>query len=162
MSGWIGCDLDGTLADQRTGQPIARMVERVKSWLAAGLEVRIITARAALVQDGKPVEPGVLATRIRAVQAWCKQHIGEVLPVTANKDYAMLAQWDDRGVGVEPDTGLLSVDVAFACGVEKLAEQLLESEGILHGDEEHRALLRGKLAEIKARVQAEGYNASVD
>ena len=51
--GWIGVDLDGTLAthdgkrSQRIGAPIPAMVERVKMWLREGREVRIVTARAA-------------------------------------------------------------------------------------------------------------------
>lgn len=52
MSGWIAVDLDGTLAqyDETTGfpeigPPVPRMVERVKAWLAYGLDVRIFTAR---------------------------------------------------------------------------------------------------------------------
>jgi hypothetical protein len=51
-NGWIGVDLDGTLAhyegwkgQEHIGEPIAPMVERVKGWLAEGREVRIFTAR---------------------------------------------------------------------------------------------------------------------
>lgn len=51
--GWIGVDLDGTLAHydgwkgpEHIGAPIPAMVERVKAWLAEGKEVRISTARA--------------------------------------------------------------------------------------------------------------------
>jgi hypothetical protein len=50
---WIGVDLDGTLAEytvwkgpHHIGPPILVMLERVKRWLAAGVEVRIFTARA--------------------------------------------------------------------------------------------------------------------
>ena len=50
MRGWIGVDLDGTLAEYHgwngsIGKPIAPMVDRVKRWLAEGVEVRIMTAR---------------------------------------------------------------------------------------------------------------------
>jgi hypothetical protein len=55
VSGWIGVDLDGTLAmygrwagPLEIGEPIAPMVERVKGWLAEGREVRIMTARVAI------------------------------------------------------------------------------------------------------------------
>ena len=41
MQGWVGVDLDGTLATydewrgiEHVGEPIAPMVERVKRWLA--------------------------------------------------------------------------------------------------------------------------------
>ena len=50
QSGWIGVDLDGTLAkygiwDGSIGEPIPLMVERVKIWIALGVEVKIFTAR---------------------------------------------------------------------------------------------------------------------
>lgn len=107
MSGWIGVDLDGTLAKygewkgaEHIGEPIAPMVERVKRWLAEGREVRIFTARVA----GPRQEMGVEATRA-AIERWCLQHIGAVLPVTNEKDYGMVELWDDRAVQVEMNTG---------------------------------------------------------
>jgi hypothetical protein len=52
VSGWIGVDFDGTLAEYgswqgpgHTGKPIPAMVERVKRWKEEGREVRIFTAR---------------------------------------------------------------------------------------------------------------------
>jgi hypothetical protein len=51
-NGWIGVDLDGTLAHydgwkgaDHIGAPIPVMVERVKGWLAEGKTVKIFTAR---------------------------------------------------------------------------------------------------------------------
>jgi len=51
-AGWIGVDLDGTLAIYteltpllKIGEPIPPMVDRVKRWIAEGHEVRIMTAR---------------------------------------------------------------------------------------------------------------------
>ena len=50
--GWIGVDLDGTLAEsvksqagEDIGIPVHRMVKQVKKWLARGEDVRIFTAR---------------------------------------------------------------------------------------------------------------------
>ena len=49
--GWIGVDLDGTLAfyqgwnEGKIGDPVPVMLARVKGWLAEGVEVRIVTAR---------------------------------------------------------------------------------------------------------------------
>lgn len=47
--GWIGVDLDGTLAHydkwigpEHIGEPIAPMVDRVRAWLGQGIEVRIL------------------------------------------------------------------------------------------------------------------------
>ena len=50
--GWIGVDLDATLAyydgwkgPTHIGPPIMRMVERIREWLSKGWEVRVFTAR---------------------------------------------------------------------------------------------------------------------
>jgi len=64
-NGWIGVDLDGTLAyyDEwrglyHIGEPIPAMVDRVKRWLAEGRDVRIFTARVsgniAVDKSGEP------------------------------------------------------------------------------------------------------------
>lgn len=102
MSGWIGVDLDGTLAEyhgwkgpSEIGKPIPKMLARVKAWLASGVEVRIFTARAS--------QPDSEAAR--AVKAWCWEHLGTQLPVTCTKDYSMIQLWDDRAVQVIENTG---------------------------------------------------------
>lgn len=114
--GWIGVDLDGTLATYKSGQgvvigePIPRMVERVVDWVKAGVDVRVVTARAAYVteyrseyEDDDPWQP---EKQISAIQAWCLKHIGKILPVTAAKDFEMTELWDDRAVRVERNTGV--------------------------------------------------------
>jgi len=102
MSGWIGVDLDGTLAEyhgwsgpNHIGPPVPAMVERVKRWLADGREVRIFTAR---IAEGNPYVRD-------AIEEWCQEHIGTRLPVTATKDLHMVELWDDRAVQVEANTG---------------------------------------------------------
>lgn len=104
MSGWIGVDLDGTLANYsgwkgpaHIGKPVPAMLTRVKMWLAEGREVRIFTARVS--------EPADRASVIMAVQNWCVEHIGQSLPVTCIKDYRMDEIWDDRAVRVIANTG---------------------------------------------------------
>lgn len=104
--GWIGVDLDGTLAQydkfrgaHHIGAPIPRMVKRVKKWLADGKDVRIFTAR---VGADTPYE------RKRArlfINEWCREHIGQVLPVTNRKDLEMEELYDDRCFQVEKNTG---------------------------------------------------------
>lgn len=103
--GWIGVDLDGTLAeyhgwgDGTIGVPIPAMVDRIKRWLAGGIEVRIVTAR---VSDG----PGRSADIQRLlIEQWCETNIGQKLLVTNCKDFAMVELWDDRAVQVIPNTG---------------------------------------------------------
>lgn len=101
--GWIGVDLDGTLAfydgwisPEHIGEPVPRMVERVLEWLGEGIEVRIMTARAYMAD----------AAEIRRIQDWTEKHIGRRLPVTNQKDYSMIQLWDDRAVQVIPNTGV--------------------------------------------------------
>lgn len=113
--GWIGVDLDGTLAltcsnTREIGAPIAPMLSRVHDWLDQGLEVRIVTARVGAsgvtLRDGT-VDDQCNAERQRAlVGAWCVEHVGQSLPITASKDIRMLELWDDRAVQVEKDKGV--------------------------------------------------------
>lgn len=109
-SGWIGVDLDGTLAFyerwtacDHVGDPIEPMVARVKQWRAAGHSVKIFTARVS--SDGS-ARRDLEAARARiAIAAWCEKHLGEILPVTCVKDYAMIELWDDRAVQVRANKG---------------------------------------------------------
>lgn len=120
MSGWIGVDLDGTLAEYdgwkgptHIGNPICSMVERVKAWRAEGRHVRIFTARAWPIGTIDVLSPTVEAAErvksasvaVSAIEAWCELHVGERLPVTCVKDYGMVELWDDRAVRVLPNTG---------------------------------------------------------
>lgn len=100
--GWIGFDLDGTLAHYDSGdfaggghigKPIEPMVELAKQYLANGYEVRIVTARAGSAYWTVPI------------QEWCKKHLGQMLTITDRKDFAMLLLYDDRAVAVETNTG---------------------------------------------------------
>ena len=102
---WVGVDLDGTLADSRgprgnetIGPPIPAMVELVRTLIAAGIEVRIMTARVSIDQDLQAQ---------RHVKDWCRKHIGFELLVTCRKDYGMLALIDDRAYHVEENSGVL-------------------------------------------------------
>jgi hypothetical protein len=101
---WYGVDFDGTLAEENHGSwpipgpPIMPMVERVRAWLAEGSEVRIVTARAA--PGPHPIE-----TNVAPVRAFCVEHFGQALPITALKDWQMIALYDDRAVTVERNTG---------------------------------------------------------
>jgi len=104
--GWIGVDLDGTLAVyqgwkgvEHIGAPIWPMVERVKTWLSEGRKVKIMTARVGPVK-------GRDDALVRAViNSWCMENIGRVLPITCIKDFAMIELWDDRAVQVDFNRG---------------------------------------------------------
>lgn len=109
--GWIGVDLDRTLAFYDTwrgadviGEPIAPMVERVKNWIEQGVDVRIFTARVS--HDGTPKRKEEAFLAELAIEEWCYKHIGKILPVTCCKDWAMVELWDDRCVQVKPNEGV--------------------------------------------------------
>lgn len=105
--GWIGVDLDGTLAEYlgwqgmgHIGEPIAPMVKRVKAWLAEGKDVRIFTARVCSGQSQEDID-----VFLREYTHWCFRVFGRQLPVTSEKDWKMIKFWDDRCVSVIPNTG---------------------------------------------------------
>lgn len=109
--GWIGVDLDGTLATYDkwegchiVGQPIWPMVRRVKEWIAAGFNVRILTARVSTPENNAKRQKEAAMAMI-AIQQWCELYLGKAIPVTCRKDYAMIELWDDRAVQVEKNTG---------------------------------------------------------
>ncbi len=110
QNGWIGVDLDGTLAKydgwkgaEHIGEPIAPMMARVKEWIAAGIEVRIFTARVS--HDGTPDREFEAESARHAIEKWCRLNIGADIRVTNQKDYEMVELWDDRAVQVEANTG---------------------------------------------------------
>lgn len=108
--GWIAVDLDGTLAEydhwrgiEHIGNPIPKMVDRVKRWLAEGHDVRIFTAR---VDGGLGDDAARDVAAVKGhIEQWCLKHIGQVLPVTNVKDFGMVELWDDRAVQVVANTG---------------------------------------------------------
>lgn len=101
---WIAFDLDKTLAKYNgfkgpldIGKPIGgEVAEALKKHLAAGDNVRILTARVNKDPDGKIA---------RQIQAWTQHNFGKALPVTDQKDQHMVKLYDDRAVPVEPNTG---------------------------------------------------------
>lgn len=101
--GWVGVDLDGTLAEHEVGTwkgetyigtPIWPMVNRVHKWLQEGYNVKILTARARS------------KVAITAIQDWLEKECQlPRLEVTDRKDYSMFLLYDDRAVRVEFNTG---------------------------------------------------------
>ena len=114
--GWIGVDLDGTLAeyhgwnDGKIGPPIPAMVERVKRWLDEGKTVKILTARVSSsghysLESKRFADAEFVFEQHKAILRWCIAVFGCPLEVTASKDFKMIELWDDRAVTVEPNTG---------------------------------------------------------
>jgi hypothetical protein len=100
-SGWLGVDLDGTLAyytswkgENHIGEPVPAMLERVKQEIASGRDVRIFTARAG--ENDKVHE---------IIKKWCIKHIGKELPITNVKDKNCREIWDDRAKQVLKNKG---------------------------------------------------------
>lgn len=122
--GWIGVDLDGTLAFydkwrgiDHIGEPILPMLKRVRRWIwDEDKDVRIFTAR---VDGGEvAVAAGDLngeanrdVNEVRKyIEIWCFNQIGKVIPVTCKKDYGMIELWDDRAIQVISNTGKTIAD----------------------------------------------------
>lgn len=106
-NGWIGVDLDGTLAFYDTwkgvehiGEPIPNMVSKVQQWVSEGHTVKIMTARVSVQKE--LAEP--------FIKEWCKKHIGFELEVTHQKDLGMTALYDDKAFHVSPNTGTIEAD----------------------------------------------------
>jgi len=105
----IAVDLDGTLAYYTTwlgpdhvGLPIKDPVDRVKRALAMGWDVWIFTARVA----GAPhQDQDSILRATRAIQRWCLQHLGQLVPITAVKAPTFDEFWDDRAVGLHKNAG---------------------------------------------------------
>lgn len=114
--GWIGVDLDGTLAvysgwnNGEIGEPVPAMVERVKRWLSECQDVRIFTARVGVSGEYssdslRTANEEFASEQTQVIGDWCEKHIGQRLKITAIKDFTMIELWDDRAVQVEPNTG---------------------------------------------------------
>jgi hypothetical protein len=108
---WMGVDLDKTLAKWtgetapcEIGEPIPKMVARVRGWISRGIEVRIFTARLSPIM--MPDGPDRDVEEVRAaIEKWCEEHIGHRLPVTNIKDHGLIELWDDRAIQVRPNAG---------------------------------------------------------
>lgn len=109
--GWIGVDLDGTLAYydgwidvSHIGEPVRPMLDQVEKWLQAGEDVRIFTARVS--HDGTAERIVQAQHALVAIMDWCEKYLGRVLPVTCMKDYKMKELWDDRCVQILTNCGV--------------------------------------------------------
>jgi len=99
--GWIGVDLDGTLAKYdhwkgigHIGKPVPRMMKRIKGWISQGETVKIFTARVCAGPEA-----------VAYIKLWLKKHGLPDLEVTNLKDFDMIELWDDRAIKVATNTG---------------------------------------------------------
>ena len=104
--GWVGVDLDGTLAfhdrwigQEHIGEPIPLMLKRVKQMIAEGQTVKILTARASVIEQIPPIKE------------WLKKHGLGDLEVTCSKDHKMKALYDDKAIQVVKNIGVTLQEV---------------------------------------------------
>lgn len=109
----IAVDWDGTLVEYHGwsgvgeyGAPIPLMVMRIQNWLKQGHEVLIFTARVSPEHDPQNIEK-----ELAAISTYLLQMNLPILEVTANKYIRISEFWDDRGVGVERNTGICREDL---------------------------------------------------
>lgn len=103
--GFIGFDLDGTLAeyfewgDGKIGKPIERNVSLLRYLIKNRYNVKIFTAR--VCQDN---------SQIPEIHRWLEENNLPKLEITATKDYKMSYMIDDRAIQVVRNTGLTLVE----------------------------------------------------
>lgn len=143
--GWIGFDLDGTLATydgwkgiDHIGEAVKPMVELIRKLHYQGRRVKILTARVAprKLEDGTVGEQYITVPRgdggatkqyaHQYINDWCHFNIGFVPEIVYAKDHLMLDLYDDRVKQVEPNTGVVIEDELRRCRA-RLAEY--EKEG---------------------------------
>lgn len=118
-NGWYGFDLDGSLAKYESGdfrkygwrhigEPIEPLVNIAKKLIADGKNVKICTARVCEDNDRDVAEITTV------IQDWTEKHIGVRLEVTNEKDFEMIALFDDRAVQVMPNEGILVENIVRA------------------------------------------------
>ena len=100
--GWIGVDLDGTLAHADTlsgtskiGPPVPEMMVLVRKLIREGYRIKLFTARACDTQQ------------IGMILKWLKDNGLPELEITNMKDFEMIRLYDDRAVQVITNTGKL-------------------------------------------------------
>jgi len=111
------------------------MVERVKGWLAELKDVRIFTARVGPATEGEcsnalqytATEEDWQAYQVALIEAWCEEHLGQKLPITATKDFHMYELWDDRCVQMISNTGILAVDHVLRAALDAAGDPDLEA-----------------------------------
>lgn len=138
--GWVGFDLDGTLAHDgewkgpyHIGPPIPKMTHKVWEALNQGHDVRIFTARVCDLRGNEDVE------KVRnVIQNYTKQHFGgRVFDVTNEKDYDMITCYDDRAKQVISNTGMTLEEalkeliqkahrIGYRAAVQQMAQLLRE------------------------------------
>jgi hypothetical protein len=102
-------DLDGTLARfdvwkgwNHIGEPIPKMVQKVRGWIAKGDKVVVFTSRMANTNEYVPISS--LNEAKKVIEEWCVKNVGQLLPVTGQKGTCDII-YDDLAVHVMKNRG---------------------------------------------------------
>ena len=125
--GWVGFDLDGTIAQytefkgwQHIGDPVPGFIYLIKKLRAAGITCKIFTARCSA--ESRAIDGLTFEQVEKVIQDWTEKYIGERLPVTAEKGCSMIFFFDDSAVQVDKNTGNLT---AGSKGFVPFADKLI-------------------------------------
>ena len=113
-------DFDGTLAEEtgwkgyrHIGNPVPKMVAKVKKWLADGDEVVVHTARLTSTHESpyNPADEGLDRRGVVAlIEDWLTKNIGEPLPII-NEKHGFGYMYDDWGRHIVRNTGMTSTEL---------------------------------------------------
>ena len=127
--GWVGFDLDGTIAQytgykgwQHIGEPIPSMINFIKKLRSMGIPCKILTSRAAA--ESRAVDGLTFEQVEQVVQDWTEKYIGERLPVVSEKGCSMIVLFDDSVVQINKNTGCAT---AGAKGLEPFVERIVKA-----------------------------------
>ena len=119
--GWIGIELDGTLAYSdvyspvamsEIGAPVTDMVAHVKDLLSQDVDVRIFTSR------GSEMDKLQRAMSDEQIYTWCLTHLGVTLPVTNVMDHMCLHITGARFFRNIRNSGLILQEIFVSIGLE--------------------------------------------
>jgi hypothetical protein len=145
-------DFDGTLAYfdkwrgwNSLGQPIQKMVDRVKRWLDRGDRVVVFSARFTPSDDFCPADKTEECKNL--MKQWCIRNIGVELEVT-NIKAAGDCYYDDRAISVLSDTGTTMEEHLYEQGKKALAGAFENPEHTMDEFQQFVNFL-GRLAEVR-------------
>ena len=133
--GWVGFDLDGTLATyegwkgwQHIGKPTP-LLKKAMLLMKRGVTVKILTARCSKVSLAKS---GITFEQMeKVIQDWTYFYTGQRLPVVTEKDCDMICFYDDSAVQVEQNTGnIVGQDIPVVLGDEEDYNQKIEDHDL--------------------------------
>ena len=145
-------DFDGTLAkevkpydNKVAGPPIKSTINLVKKFMKDNEKIVIFTSRVCRTAHT------TLEIRYarKLISAWCKQYLGRVFPITAEK-HPRFEYWDNKAHRVETNTGRILAQSILTKQDRKMLDQkyynriLASKKAYLKGREEGKAWAEDK------------------